>query len=144
MFYQYTEKLTEVAFGEADRSRLAVGFVSGEELANIAPALGISAGAVAACASMDRYFRSGVEVYDDYTYTQLRVSEPGGRHYCVAMFIKKDLIVLVDVEDPENTVRDKFMGVLGRYSAATVTAEKLLCAFFDSLIAGDWLLLVIE
>jgi magnesium transporter len=137
VFFQYPDKLTEVAFSEADRTKLAVGFVSGEELAGLAPALGIAPAAVAACASMDRYFRSGVEVYDDYTYTQLRVSEPGGRHYCVAMFIKRDLIVLVDVEDPEGTVRDKFMGVLGRYTAATVSAEKLLCAFFDSLIAGD-------
>ena len=137
MFFQYPDKLTEVAFAEADRSKLAVGFVSGEELSEIAPSLGFAPGAVAACASMNPYFRSGVEVYDDYTFTQLRVSEPGGRHYCAAVFLKRDLIVLVDVEDPENTVRDKFMGVLDRYTAATVTAEKLLCAFFESLTAAD-------
>jgi magnesium transporter len=53
------------------------------------------------------------------------------------MFVKRDMIVLVDVEDPEGTVRNKFMGVLPRYTASTVTAEKLLCAFFDTLIAGD-------
>ena len=140
MFYQYTNKLTEVDFAAADRSRLAVGFVSGGELAEFAPALGLAPSAVEACASMNPYFRSGVEIYDDYTFTQLRVSDPendSGKHYCVAIFIKRDLIVLVDVEDPDGTVRSKFMGVLGKYTAETVSAEKLLCAFFDSLIAGD-------
>ena len=100
MFFQYPDKLTEVPFAAADRTKLAVGFVSGEELAQIAPSLGFAPSAVEACASMNPLFRSGVEVYDDYTFTQLRVSEPGGRHYCVAMFFKRDLIVLVDVEDP--------------------------------------------
>lgn len=137
MFFQYPDKLTQVEFANADRAKLAVGFVSAGELAEVAPSLGFAPSTVAACATMNRYFRSGVEVYDEYTFTQLKVSEPGGRHYCVAMFLKRDLIVLVDVEDPEGTVRDKFLGVLDRYNAATVTAEKLLCAFFDSLIAGD-------
>ena len=140
MFFQYPDKLTEVTFETADRSRLAVGFVSGEELARIAPELGISPGSVAACAGMHKYFRSGVEVYDDYTFTQLRVSDPEaeqGRHYCVAMFVKRDLMILVDVEDPDSMIRSKFMAVLGRYTAATVTQEKLICAFFDALIQSD-------
>ncbi len=141
MFFQYLDKLTEVEFSAADRSRLAVGFISGGELAEIAPSLGLAPSAVEACAKMNPYFRSGVEIYDDYTFTQLRVTDPetdsGGKHYCVAIFIKRDLIVLVDVEDPDGAVRSKFMGVLDRFTAENVSAEKLLCAFFDSLIAGD-------
>lgn len=139
MFYQYyPENLCKTDLAGADRARLLVGYVTGEELADAAAPLGIPASAVAACASMHPYFRSGVEIYDDYTFTQLRVSEPDtGRHYCVAMFIKRDLIVLVDVEDPEQFVQGQFIGVLQRYTAATVTAEKLLCAFFDTLVAGD-------
>ena len=140
MFYQYHDKLTETPLEQADRSRLTVGFVSGEELAEVAPALGFASAAVQACASMHKYFRSGVEVYDDYTFTQLRVADPeseDSRHCCVALFIKRDLIVLVDVEDPDNTIRGKFMGVLGRYTEATATQEKLLYAFFDALVQND-------
>ena len=139
MFYQYRpENLCETALADADRSLPVIGFVSGDELAEAAPQLGFPANAVAACASVHPYFRSGVEVYDDLTFTQLRISDPeADRHCCVAMFVKRDMIVLVDVEDPEGTVRNKFMSVLPRYTASTVTAEKLLCAFFDTLIAGD-------
>ena len=139
MFFQYKpDTLCETDLAHADRNCLLVGCVTGEELADAAGPLGIPASAVAACAEMHPYFRSGVEIYDDYTFTQLRVSEPdSGRHYCVAMFIKRDLVVLVDVEDPEQFVRGQFMSVLQRYTAATVTAEKLLCAFFDALITGD-------
>lgn len=140
MFYQYFDKLTEVTLEKADRTRLTVGFVSGEALAAIAPSLGFAPSAVQACASMHKYFRSGVEVYDDYTFTQLRVADPESEdspHCCVALFIKRDLIVLVDVEDPDNTIRGKFMGVLGRYTEATATQEKLLYAFFDALVQND-------
>ena len=146
MFFQYNNasSLQQVPFDKADLTRLTVGFVSGEELEALAPKLGFAPSTVEACANMHPYFRSGVEVYDDYTFTQLRVSETGeeaARHYCVALFVKRDLIVLVDVEDPDCAIRDKFTGVLQRYTAATVTAEKLLCAFLDSLIAGDMQLL---
>ena len=139
MFFQYKpDMLCETELARADRTALLVGCVTGEELADAAGPLGIPASAVAACAEMHPFFRSGVEIYDDYTFTQLRVSEPdSGRHYCVAMFIKRDLVVLVDVEDPEQFVRGQFINVLQRYTAATVTAEKLLCAFFDALITGD-------
>lgn len=139
MFYQFNEKLTEVAFAEADLSRLTVGFLSGDELAEVADALGFSPSAVQACASMHRYFRSGVEVYDDYTFTQLRVVDPESenRHYCVAMFVKKNLIVLVDVEDPDSAIRNRFKSSLTRYTASAVTQEKLIYAFFDSLIQPD-------
>lgn len=140
MFFQFCDKLTEVAFEAADLSRLTVGFVSGEELAAVAPALGFSPAGVQACARMHRYFRSGVEVYDDYTFTQLRVTDPeaeNGGAYCVAMFVKRDMIVFVDVEDPDGMIRGKFIGVLQRYTSATVTKEKLICAFFDSLIQND-------
>ena len=139
MFFQYkTDALCETELAHADRAALLVGCVTGEELADAAGPLGIPASAVAACAEMHPFFRSGVEIYDDYTFTQLRVSEPdSGRHYCVAMFIKRNLVVLVDVEDPEQFVRGQFISVLQRYTAATVTAEKLLCAFFDALITGD-------
>ncbi len=139
MFFQYKpDTLCETELAHADRAALLVGCVTGEELADAAGPLGIPASAVAACAEMHPFFRSGVEIYDDYTFTQLRVSEPdSGRHYCVAMFIKRNLVVLVDVEDPEQFVRGQFINVLQRYTAATVTAEKLLCAFFDALITGD-------
>ncbi len=140
MFYQFSDRLTEVAFEAADLTKLTVGFVSGSELAAVAPALGFSPSAVQACESMHKYFRSGVEVYDDYTFTQLRVSDPeaeNGRHYCVAMFVKRNLIVLVDVEDPDSAIRNKFTASLARYAPAAVTQEKLIYAFFDALIQPD-------
>ena len=98
MFYQFNDKLTEVEFGNADRSRLAVGFLSGAELAEVAPALGFSASAVQACGSMHKYFRSGVEVYDDYTFTELRIASPDAareKEDCVALYIKKNLLIVI-------------------------------------------------
>ena len=140
MFYQYKDKLTPVPPEAASSDMLTVAFLTGEELAQVAPAIGIAPAAVAACERMNAYFRSGVEVYDDYTFTQLRVSDPGNvtdKHYCVALFIKKNLLVLVDVQDTEGTIKKTFTSVIGRFTAANVTAEKLVSAFLDALVAND-------
>lgn len=140
MFYQFSDRVYETGFSELDPSKLTAGFVSGVELAGISAKLGFSTANVEACASMNKYFRSGVEVYDDYTFTELRISSPDRseeKHCCVALFIKKDFFIVVDVEDPDDFIKQKFMNSLNRYPASAVTTEKLICAFFDSLISGD-------
>ena len=140
MFYQYKEKLTTVPPEAASPDTLTAAFLTGAELAEVAPVIGIPPKAVSACEKMNAFFRSGVEVYDDCTYTQLRVSDPGSvtdKHYCVALFIRRNLLVLVDVQDTEGTIQKTFTNVIGRFSAANVTAEKLLSAFLDALVAND-------
>jgi len=140
MFYRFSDTVTETELSGKEPEELTVGFLSGVELAECSPVLGFSPSNVEACASMNKYFRSGVEVYDDYTFTELRISSPhkdGDKHCCVALFIKKNVFIVVDVEDPDGIIRQKFMNCVNRYPAGAVTLEKIICAFFDSLIAGD-------
>ena len=48
----------------------------------------------------------------------------------MALFIKKNLLIVVDVRDTDCSTRDKFMECLGRYSPINITLEKLIYAFF--------------
>lgn len=140
MFYQFSNKIYETEFNNIDFSKLTAGFVSGIELAEISEKLGFSPANVEACGSMNSYFRSGVEVYGDYTFTELRISAPSDsseKNCCVAVFIKQNVFIVVDVSDPDGIIKQKFMNALNRYPASTVTTEKLICAFFDCLISND-------
>ncbi|MCH5197364.1 MAG: hypothetical protein J1E34_00530 [Oscillospiraceae bacterium] len=140
MFYQFGDKIYETELKNADDSSLTTGFVSGTEIAAASLKLGFSPANIEACASMNKYFRSGVEVYGSYTFTELRIpaaASAAGKHCCVAIFIKRNTFIVVDVEDPDGIIKQKFMNAINRYPSSSVTTEKLICAFFDSLISND-------
>lgn len=140
MFYQFNGEKREIRFQEYDETFFTVGYVTGEELKSIAPALGFAPSTVEACGSANKYFRSGVEVYDDYTFTELRISDfanAGDRTDCVALYFKKNLFLVVDVEDRDGSTKAKFLSAVNKYALSGVTPEKVICAFIDALLLGD-------
>ena len=54
-----------------------------------------------------------------------------------AVFIKKNLLIVVDISDNDCSVRDSFLNSLSRYSCINITLEKLLVGFLDDLIKKD-------
>lgn len=137
MFYQYTDKLTPVNPDEIDENRLTVGYANCNELSEFSRIFGFAESTTAACLEPTKYFRSGVELYDNYTFTELRIIDIETEDDCVAIYIKKNLLVVVDVSDKDGSTKSKFMSAIKRYSPENVTLEKIIYAFFDSLVAGD-------
>ncbi len=141
MFYQFSGEKNEIAYSDYTPARFTAGYVTVPELREIAPALGFGAATVEACSRANTLFRSGVEVYDDYTFTELRITqyaaEGSAPPDCVALYFKRNLFLVVDVEDHDGSTRAKFDAAVGRYAPAAVTPEKVVCAFLDALISGD-------
>ena len=141
MFFQFNGKRREIPFSDFDPALFTAGYVTAGELADIAPALGFAPGTVEACGKANHYFRSGVEVYDDYTFTELRITqfseESKPAPDCVALYFKKNCFLVVDVEDRDGSTRAKFLSAVNRYSPAAATPEKVVCAFLDALLSGD-------
>ena len=124
--------------------QLTVGYLSCDELAEVSEALGFAAANVEACRSANIYFRSGVEVYNDYTFTELRIVDPVHPEVnddCVALFIKKNLLLVIDVLDEDRSTQQRFQQALRRFPARSVTLEKLIYSFLDALVAGDIIML---
>ena len=141
MFYQINEEPKRIGVNEIDENFITAGYVTVSQLEEIAGALGFSQSTVDACKIANKNFRSGVEVYDEYTFTELRIINPddkSGREDCVAIYIKKNLIIVVDVEDYDASTKTKFTSAVNRYSYKTATLEKIIYAFIDSLIANDF------
>lgn len=141
MFYAYDDnKIKQIDFDDIDSSRLTVGFIDKGELADCYEKFGFSSNTVKACAQPSGSFRSGVEVYDEYTFTELRivnVSNAESDDDCVAIYVKKNLLLVVDVCDYDSSTRNRFDLALERYSPENTTLEKIIYAFFINLISRD-------
>ncbi|MBQ9228944.1 MAG: hypothetical protein IJ168_08965 [Eubacterium sp.] len=141
VFYQIKDTLQEIGIDKIDLNYITAGYVSCQQLEQIAQPLGFSDSTVDACREANMRFRSGVEVYDDYTFTELRIinpSNPEGKDDCVALYIKKNMIIVVDVMDYDGSTKEKFFAAINRYSYPNITLEKVICAFFDYLIIDDF------
>lgn len=141
MFYAYdNNEIKQIEIDDIDESRLVVGFVNSNELMNYYGKLGFSINTVNSCVQPSENFRSGVEVYDDYTFTELKIvntSAIDDRDDCVAIYIKKNFLLVVDVYDYDDSTKKRFELALERYAASNTTLEKIIYAFLINLISRD-------
>lgn len=139
MFYRITDRLTEISASQFDSRYLTAGYISREELLACGEGFGFSPSTILSCQAANTHFRSGVEVYDGYTFTELRIADiiNTEKYDCVALYIAKNLIIVVDVEDSDFSTRNKFMSAVKKFPAENLTLEKILAAFIDALIAND-------
>ncbi len=143
MYYTFGTRIEE-SEKLPGNDRLTVGYLSYDELAEVSGSLGFAASNVEACRSANRYFRSGVEVYDEYTFTELRIVDPVHPEVnddCVALFIKKNLFLVIDVLDEDRSTEQRFQQSLRRFPPRSVNLEKVIYAFLDALVAGDIIML---
>ncbi len=141
MLYQINNGLKKIGVNEIDGSLVTAGYVTTAQLGEISETLGFSAETVESCKTANMNFRSGVEIYDNYTFTELRIVNPedkSSREDCVALYIKKNMIIVVDVEDYDESTKTKFQSALERVSFQSVTLEKVIYSFIDSLVGDDF------
>lgn len=141
MFYQINGQIRAIREDEITSDMLVAGYVTGEELQRLAPGFGFSEANAAACLHGSSTFRSEVSVYEGYTFTELRIinakDASAANQDCLALFITRNMVLLVDVEDLDSSTRTKFETAVNRVPAGGTTLEKMICAFLETLISGD-------
>ena len=142
MFYQFQDEVTTVDVDEIDSHYVTAGYVTVDQFEKIYDKFGFAASTVEAVKSDNMFFhaRFGVEVYDDYCFTKMSVInalDVNGERDVVAVYIKKNLLIVVDVKDKDCSTRDKFLASLDKYSPINITLEKLIYAFLDNLTNKD-------
>ena len=140
MFFRVDTTVTPIETEEINESFITAGYVSAEELAQIGASFGISHTTIEACRVANQNFRSGVEVFDDYTFTELKIIDPN--HFddesdCVALLIKENMIIVVDVADRDSSTKNKFIAAINKRHVKGVTLEKIIYTFLEYLIAGN-------
>lgn len=139
MFIQFEDTLKEVSIDKINARKLTAGFINAGELKKNEKLLGFSPSTVESCQKANKYFRSDVEIYDDYLFTELRIATPKSTtdFDCLALYIKKNLVLVVDVEDYDDSTRKIFRKAINRFPSSNMTVEKLVFAFIDALVSND-------
>ena len=140
MFYKIDTDIMPVEIENIDEKFITAGFITSQELINVGEKFGFAKSTVDSCQKANKYFRSDVEIHDTYLFTELRVANPydSEKFDCVALYIKKNLIIVVDVEDYDASTKNKFLDALERYPASGLKFEKLIFAFIDALVSNDF------
>ncbi len=142
MFYKFGDSVIEQKKYSPNKNGLTAGYVKYDELVSLADKLKFDKSTVDSCESTSTIFRSGIEIYDDYTFTELKVIDPvhqegdDNTDY-LALYFKRDTLIVVDVEDTDLSTKNKFERALKRFSSSTMNLEKLTYAFFDELLSKD-------
>lgn len=136
MFYKIDDKITKIALEDVTEDHITAGYINGTRLAEIADSLGFAKTTVEACKTANPLFRTDVEVHDTYTFTELRIVTDNGEDDWLALYLKKNFLLVVDVLDRDDSTKNGFVRSLKRFPINKIKYEKIVCAFIESLIAG--------
>ncbi len=137
MFFEIQNGVREIDAKDLCKDVLTAGYVDCDTLQALQDRLGFAPSTAESCRTANALFRSGVEVYDDYTFTELRIASPDGADDCVALYLRRDLLLVVDVEDRDGSTREKFRAAVQRCGVGKASIERLVGAFLDALVQND-------
>ncbi len=138
MFYQFDDDITTVEVNDINSHYITAGYVTIGEFEKIYSQFGFSSYTFDCCKENKSNFYSVCEIYDDYTFATLSLNnlvEQQNSH--IAIYIKKNILIIVDIESDCSVVRDNFLSAFNKYGCINISVGKLLYSFFDSFIKKD-------
>lgn len=139
MFYQFDDEIIGINVNDIDDKMITAGFINFQELERLYKSFGFSMQSVEKCRERSGFFTSDIDVFDDYSFVKIIIADAKNMDCedCMALFIKKNLLLAVNIFDKDDSNRGYFMRLLSHCSCESLTLEKLVCAFLEGLIAGD-------
>lgn len=140
MVYERYNGLQEITMERIQANRLTVGCLSVEALKASYQALGISEQDFNECVLDSVNFRSSIQVYEDYYFGILNILDVNdiyGARDKVGFLIKKNLFLVIDVKDMDNSTKENFQYALQRFRPEKMTLEKVVCGFLERFIDTD-------
>lgn len=121
-------------------NRLTAGYLSVEALKASYKMLGFAEYNLQECMAETVNFRSSMDVYDTYSFGILNVipvKDVYASRDRIGFFIRKNLFLVVDIRDDDNSTKEIFEAAISRFQADNMTLEKLIYGFFDRLLYAD-------
>lgn len=134
LFYEIKDQIEEINIETIKEDNLTVGIVSPNELESIYSHFNFDLDTIETSKNVNTTFRSNVDVRNDYSYGQLRIYSHEKEDDYIALFIKKNLLLVVDILDKDNSTKDSLIKALHRYPGNKMSLEKLICYFIVSLL----------
>lgn len=144
MFYQIQDDIKEVIYNEVNPDLLTIGLIQLDELEQCYEQFGFSYITVAECKNGGQHIHGTLNSYNDYLFGVVVAINP---HQIIklqdrlGLFIKKNLIILVVIEDKDDSTRRKFNNLLENLNVVKLTQERLLFGLLERFISEDYTLL---
>jgi magnesium transporter len=141
MFYQINEDILPIELKDIDDSILTLGIITLEELEQSYEFFGFSPFTVNECKEDVQHIHSTIDVFDDYHFGIIvgidsqhiiRVQDR------IAIYIKKNLFLIVTIEDKDDSIHAKLLESLNHLNLAKVSLERLICGFLERIISEDY------
>lgn len=141
MYYQIHEGILPIDIEEIDIDKLTIGLISLEELEQCYQTYGFSNSTIAECKDDKHHIHSKIDSYKDYIFglifgiNERQIMKVQDRF---GIYIRKNLILIVIIEDRDDSVRFKFNEMLDHINITKLTQEKLIYSFLERLIIDDY------
>ena len=142
MFYIFDgeKKLKMKTLSKSDsENKIVTGYINSNQLKDTLKSLGYSSFSIDSGCINKEYFRSKIEVYDEYTLVSLCVRQEAstiGPADCIVMYIAENFFLVVNVFDDDDSIKEKYTDALEHFQVQNMTLEKLMYSFLSNLIDG--------
>ena len=140
MYYQLLPELKPITLEEVDENALTAGYIEFDELQSAIERFGFTDVEAADCLADRDNYRNSVDAFETYTFglvNIVNVTDVYAVSDRLALFFRKNLLLVASLRDLDGSTRESFMTALRRYKPESVTLEKLIFAMLESSIARD-------
>lgn len=145
MYYQIQDEITKIDSEAIHPDILTVGIISLEELEKCYQRFGFSYLTVAECKNDGQHLHGTLNSYQDYLFGILLAINPGNIIKIqdrLGIYIKKNLFLIVIIEDKDDSTREKLYETLEHLNLAKISQERLIFSFLEHFISEDYTLLI--
>lgn len=140
MIYELQDGLREITIDKIRADRLTTGCLGVEALKASYRTFGISEQDLNECVLDSVNFRSSIEVYEDYYFGILNIIDVNdiyGPRDKIGFLIRRNLFLIIDVKDTDNSTKENFQYALQRFRPEKAGLEKIIYGFLEELINSD-------
>lgn len=140
MFYQIKDEITRIKLKEINPDYLTVGMITLEELENNYNHFGFSSFTVEECKNDSQHLHGTLNSYYDYLFGVIVAINPGQFIKVqdrIAIYIKKNLLLLVIIEDKDDSTKMKLLELLDHLNLTKLSLERLIFNFLERFITED-------
>lgn len=137
MFYQFNDEPEIISLDQLNSSILTVGFVGISELEAIYKNMGFFASSVEKCRQSGGIFLSGTDIFDSYTFVKIAIGNSDRENDSIALFIKKNLLLMVDTSSGNTVCRDYIMKLQSNSDWDNASLERIICGLLEAIVSTD-------
>ncbi|MHB8128418.1 MAG: magnesium transporter CorA family protein [Mobilitalea sp.] len=145
MYYQIQDEITKIKLKDINLELLTVGIITLEELEKHYNHFGFSYLTVEECKNDEQHLHGTLNSYYDYLFGVIIGINPGQIIKVqdrIGIYIKKNLLLIVIIEDKDESTQIKLLDLLEHLNLTKITLERLIFGFLERFINVDYSLLV--